>query len=206
MRKTFIWQIMTHLMLGYGFNRTALKFLILELQKAGEPISDLEIPLLTSVAVDLDEDGEPLKRRAKLNEDGTEKPTRNRRNGDDNSYQTSLYWSHFPNARRLTRGRKGVLLHPSIRTDGISCSVSTCCLSEKKITNIKNDLCSLFSGASFMLCMRKRRSHRTHGCCGAGAIILLLGDFTVAYVLHFDNHCHFGPLQHNRGNERRQLV
>ena len=105
-------------------DRTALKFLLLELQKAGEPISDLEIPLLTPVAVDLGEDGEPLKKRAKLNEDGTEKPTRNKRNEDDNSYQTGLYWSHFPNARRLVKGRKGVLLHPAVRTDGISCSVS----------------------------------------------------------------------------------
>ena len=104
-------------------DRTTLKFLLLELQKAGEPISDLEIPLLTSVVVDLDEDGEPLKKRAKLNEDGTAKPTRNRRKGDDNLHQTDLYWSHFPNARRLIKGRKGVLLHPSIRTDGISCSV-----------------------------------------------------------------------------------
>jgi hypothetical protein len=89
----------------------------------GEPISDLEIPLLTPVAVDLGEDGEPLKKRVKLNEDGTEKPTRNKRNEDDNSYQTGLYWSHVPNARRLVKGRKGVLLHPAVRTDGISCSV-----------------------------------------------------------------------------------
>ena len=35
-------------------DRTLLKFLLLELQKAGEPISNLEIPLLSPVEVDLD--------------------------------------------------------------------------------------------------------------------------------------------------------
>ena len=62
-------------------------------------------------------------KRAKVNADGTVKQTRNRRKGDDDAYQTELYWSHFPNARRLANGRKDVKLYPFIRTDGISCSV-----------------------------------------------------------------------------------
>jgi len=104
-------------------DRTLLKFLLLELRKAGEPISDLEIPLLNPVVLSLDENGEPLKKRAKLNDDGTEKQTRNRRKGDDDAHQTELFWSHFPNAKRLLRGRKDAHLYKSIRTDGISCSV-----------------------------------------------------------------------------------
>ena len=59
-------------------DRTLLKFLLIELQKAGEHISDLEIPLLSPVIVDLDDKGEPRKKRAKLNDDGTQKKTRNR--------------------------------------------------------------------------------------------------------------------------------
>ena len=59
-------------------DRTLLKFLLIELQKAGEHISDLEIPLLSPVIVDLDDKGEPRKKRAKLNDDGTQKQTRNR--------------------------------------------------------------------------------------------------------------------------------
>jgi len=104
-------------------DRTLLKFLLLELQKAGEPISDLEIPLLTPVVVVMDETGEPLKKRAKLNDEGTQKQTRNRRKGDDDAHQTELFWSHFPNAKRLLRGRKDASLDKSVRTDGISCSV-----------------------------------------------------------------------------------
>ena len=104
-------------------DRTLLKHLLLELRKAGVDISDLEIPLLSTVKVDVDENGEPLKKRAKLNDDGTEKKTRNRRKGDDDAHQTQLFWSHFPSSGRLLRGRNGGLLHPSIRTDGISCSV-----------------------------------------------------------------------------------
>jgi hypothetical protein len=104
-------------------DRTLLKFLLLELQKAGEPISDLEIPLLTPVVANLDENGEPPQKRAKLNEDGTQKQTRNRRKGDDDAHQTELFWSHFPNAKRLLKGRKDARLDKSIRTDGISSSV-----------------------------------------------------------------------------------
>ena len=104
-------------------DRTLLKFLLLELQKAGEHISDLEIPLLSPVIVGLDDKGEPLKKRAKLNDDGTQKQTRNRRKGNDDAEQTALFWSHFPNARGLLKGRKGARLDQSIRTDGISCSV-----------------------------------------------------------------------------------
>ena len=104
-------------------DRTLLKFLLLELQKAGEHISDLEIPLLSPVIVDLDDEGEPRKKRAKLNDDGTQKQTRNRRKGNDDAEQTALFWSHFPNARGLLKGRKGARLDRSIRTDGISCSV-----------------------------------------------------------------------------------
>ena len=45
-------------------DRTLLKFLLQELQKAGEPISDLEIPLLTPAVTNVDENGEPLQKRA----------------------------------------------------------------------------------------------------------------------------------------------
>ena len=62
-------------------DRTLLKFLLLKLQKAGELISDLEIPLLSPVIVGLDDKGEPLKKRAKPNDDGTLKQTRNRVRG-----------------------------------------------------------------------------------------------------------------------------
>ena len=105
-------------------DRTTLKFLLLELRHAGHPISDLEIPLMSAVEVDRDEHGEPLKKRAKVNEDGSLKQTRNRRKGADDAEQTQIYWSHFPNAQRLIKSRKGARLHPFIRTDGISCSVS----------------------------------------------------------------------------------
>ena len=116
---------LTKLRVGHvAVDRTALKFLLLELQKAGELISDLEIPLLAPVEVERDENGEPRKKRARLNSDGTEKKTRNRRKGADDAKQTDLFWSHFPNARRLVRGRKNVRLYPFIRTDGISCSVA----------------------------------------------------------------------------------
>ena len=116
---------LTKLQVGHiAVDRTTLKFLLLELRKAGEPISDLEIPLFTAVKVNRDENGEPQKKKAKLNDDGTEKKTRNRRKGDDDAEQTAIFWSHFPRARRLAHGRKGVKLHPFIRTDGISCSVS----------------------------------------------------------------------------------
>jgi hypothetical protein len=115
---------LTKLRVGHvAVDRTLLKCLLLELQKAGEPISDLEIPMLTAVEVDRDENGEPLKKRAKVKADGTVKRARNRRKGDDDAHQTALYWSHFPNARRLASGRKDVKLYPFIRTDGISCSV-----------------------------------------------------------------------------------
>ena len=59
-------------------DRTLLKFLLLELQKACEDIFDIEIPLLNQVIVGLDDKGEPLKKRANLNDDGTQKQTRNR--------------------------------------------------------------------------------------------------------------------------------
>ena len=98
-------------------DRTLLKFLLLELQKAGEHISDLEIPLLSPVIIDLDDKGEPRKKRAKLNDDGTQKQTRNRRKGNDDAEQTARFWSHFPNARGLLKGRKGARLDRSIRTD-----------------------------------------------------------------------------------------
>ena len=57
-------------------DRTLLKFLLLELQKAGEHIFDFEIPLLSPVIVGLDDKGEHLKKRAKLNDNGTQKRTR----------------------------------------------------------------------------------------------------------------------------------
>ena len=105
-------------------DRTLLKCLLLEMQKAGHDISDLEIPLFTEVIVKRGEDGEPLQKKAKQNEDGTSKQTRNRRNGDDDSLQTEIYWSHFPGARRFQKQKKGSVLYPFIRTDGISCTVS----------------------------------------------------------------------------------
>ena len=43
-----------------------------------------------------DDKGEPLKKRAKLNEDGTRKQTRNEPHGKDDAEQTALFWSHFP--------------------------------------------------------------------------------------------------------------
>jgi len=121
---------LTQLRVGHiAVDRTTLKFLLLELRKAGAPISDLEIPLFKPVEakkdeMDRDENGEPQKKKVKRNVDGTEKKTRNRRKGDDDAEQTALFWSHFPRAQRLVHGRKGVKLHPFIRTDGISCSVS----------------------------------------------------------------------------------
>ena len=71
----------------------------------------------------MDDKGEPRKKRAKLNDDGTQKQTRNRRKGNDDAEQTARFWSHFPNARGLLKGRKGARLDWSIGTDGISCSM-----------------------------------------------------------------------------------
>lgn len=105
-------------------DKTALKFLLLELRRLGEEISDLEIPNQTPVVIPRDENGEPIPKKAKKNDDGTDKATRYRRTRAEEEAQTQLFWSHFPGAMRLLRGRRGSKLHPFLRTDGISCSVA----------------------------------------------------------------------------------
>ena len=58
----------------------------------------------------MDDKGKPRKKRAKLNDDGTQKQTRKRRKGNDDAEQTALLWSHFLNAhssRSPCRRRKG---------------------------------------------------------------------------------------------------
>ncbi|WP_353213449.1 hypothetical protein [Rhodovarius sp.] len=105
-------------------DRTTLKSLLLELRAAGHPVSDLEIPLLTAVEVPRDENGEPVRKKPRKHADGNDKKTRNRRIGADDARETELFWSHFPKAKRLLRGRAGAALCPFIRTDGISCSVA----------------------------------------------------------------------------------